>query len=194
MDAKLSPPSVGHRRPSGIHPGTRLVFGLLLMAGTLIQACSDNNGSTGPTFACRENASSQSPTRSGSVRLAESCTATPAPVVGDGTGGATGGIVVRVVVNPGTVDIGRRASVLVIATSKNGAKLGGVHDVVLTSSLGSLDSTSGTLQNGVFTTTIFLSCDVAPATGHVVAIVDGAPSDAEGGAFSAVTATSNNPC
>ena len=67
MDAKLSPPSVRHRRPSGVRPWTRLVLGLLLMAGTLIQACSDNNGSTGPTFACRENAVGAEPDGSGSV-------------------------------------------------------------------------------------------------------------------------------
>ena len=174
-----------------------MVLGLLLVASTLIQACSDNNYGTGPTFACQETPTGHGTGKSGNARSLAACTQGtpgPAPVVGDGTGGATGGIVVAVTVNPGTVDIGRRASVLVIATSKNGVKLGGQHDVFLTSSLGSLDATSGTLQNGVFATTIFLPCDVTGATGNVVAIVDGASSPSSGGAFSAVAATTNNPC
>ena len=113
------------------------------MAGTLIQACSDNSGSTGPRFACREDALAESRTRSGSVRLAESCTATPAPIVGDANSGAVGRDHVTVAVSPGTVDIGRRASVLVVGTNKNGAKLTGTHDVVADRlGVGSIDGPS----------------------------------------------------
>src|SRR5262245_23491973 len=104
MGEKLSSPGMGHRGPGGIRPWTRMALGLLLLAGALIQACSDNNGSTGPTFACREGAQGESPTRSGSVRLAQGCTATPAPTIGDGVGAAQ--IIVTVTVSPGTVDRG----------------------------------------------------------------------------------------
>jgi hypothetical protein len=194
MDAKLSTPSVGRRRRRGIGGWSRMALGLLFIAGALMQACSDNNGTTGPTFACHQAAVGERSTKSGSVRLAESCAATPAPVVGDGTGGTSGGIFVQVAVSPGTVDRGRRASVRVIATSRNGFKLTGPREVFLTTTVGSLDATSGTLVNGVFETTLFIPCEVLDGAGNVIATVEGASSAASGGAFTAVTATSNNPC
>jgi hypothetical protein len=193
MDAKLSTPSVGRRRRKGIGAWSRMALGLLFIAGTLMQACSDNNGTTGPTFACREGASGESRTRSGSARLPQGCTATPAPVVGDGTGSL--GIIVNVSVSPSTVDRGRRASVTVVATSTGGFKLTGQRDVILATSLGNLDASSGTMVDGVFQTTLFIPCEVAPAaTGNVQAFVGGAVSPATGGAFTAVTSTSNSPC
>jgi hypothetical protein len=193
MDAKLSTPSVGHRRRKGFGAWTRLALGLLFIAGTLLQACSDNNGNTGPTFACREGALGQSRTRSGSARLAQGCTATPAPVVGDGTG--TLGIIVNVSVSPSTIDRGRRASVTVVATSTGGFKLTGQRDVILAASAGSLDASSGTMVDGVFQTSLYIPCEVAPdATGTVQAFVGGAASSPAGGAFTAVTSISNSPC
>ena len=192
MDERLSTPGMGHGGPGRIRPWTRMALGLLLLTGTLIQACSDNNGSTGPTFACRESALGQSRTRSGSARLAEGCPASPAPVIGDGTGT---GILIQVSVSPGTVDRGRRASVTVIATSTGGFRLSGQREVVLTTSLGSLDASSGTMVDGVFQTSLFIPCEVAPAaTGTVQAFVGGATSSPAGGAFTAVTALSNSPC
>ena len=98
MDAKLSPPSVRHGARGRVRPWTRVVFGLLLLAGTLIQACSDNNGSTGPTFACRENASGQSRTGSGSARLAERMPGEPG--AGHRRRHRRLGIVVQVTVSP----------------------------------------------------------------------------------------------
>ena len=196
MDVKLPPPSVRRRRPWAVRPWTLVVLGLLLVAGPLIQACSDNNATTGPTFSCNENPIGRG-AGSGSVRSLAACPQSggPVPVVGDGTGGATGGVVVFVTVSPGTVDRGRRASVTVVATSKNGVKLGGTHSVFLTTSVGSLDASSGTMSDGVFQTSLLIPCDVGlAAAGNVVGIVDGASSPATGGAFTIVTATSNNPC
>ena len=176
-------------------PGTRLVFGLLLMAGTLIQACSDNNGSTGPTFACREDASNQSPTRSGSVRLAESCTATPAPVVGDGTGGARAESSCRSPSAPAPWIIGRRASVLVIGDEQErreadrGARRGPDLDVS-----GAWTPRAARWRTGCITTTIFLPCEVAPADRAAWRRSSTErSSDADGGSFSAVTATVEQP-
>ena len=194
MDAKLSTPSTRHRGLGGVRPWTRLALGLLFTAGTLLQACSDNNGSTGPTFACRQGTLAESPTRSGSVRLAESCTATPAPTVGDANSGAVGGITVTVAVSPNTVDIGRRASVLIVGTNKNGVRLTGTHQVIVTTSVGSIDGPEGELVNGVYRTTLLIPCGTPPtAAATVTGIIDGTPSVA-GGTFSTVTPTDNNPC
>jgi hypothetical protein len=192
MDERLSPPGMGHGGPGRIRPWTRMALGLLLLTGTLIQACSDNNGSTGPTFACRESASGQSPTRSGSVRLAEGCPASPAPVIGDGSGSL--GVLLTVAVDPSTVDIGRRASVTVVATSTGGFRLSGQREVIVTTSVGSLDASSGTMVDGVFRTTLFIPCGAAAGAGTVHATVSGAVSPATTGTFTAVTAASNNPC
>ena len=192
MDQRLSSPGMGHGGPGRTRPWTRMALGLLLLTGTLIQACSDNNGSTGPTFACREGALGQSPTRSGSARLAQGCTATPAPVIGDGAGPLA--TLVQVTVSPGTIDRGRRASVTVVATSTGGFRLSGQRDVILSTSLGSLDASSGTMVDGVFRTTLFIPCEVADGTGNVTAIVNGASSSDTSGAFTTVTSTSNSPC
>jgi hypothetical protein len=169
-----------------------MAFGLLLLTGALIQACSDNNGSTGPTFACRESASGQSQTRSGSARLAQGCQASPAPVIGDGAGPLE--TLVQVTVSPGTIDQGRRASVTVVATSTGGFRLTGQRDVILSTSLGSLDATSGTMVDGVFRTTLFIPCETAVGAGNVTAIVNGASSAATSGAFTVVTSIDNDPC
>lgn len=193
MDAKLSTPSTRHRGPGGVRPWTRRALGLLFAAGMLIQACSDNNGSTGPTFACRQGTLTESQAGSGSARLAETCTATPAPIVGDANSGAVGGITVTVAVSPGTVDIGRRASVIVVATNKNGVRLSGTHQVIVTTSVGSIDGPEGEMVDGVYRTTLFIPCGSVAATGTVAAVVDGTAS-ITGGTFTPITPAANNPC
>src|SRR6188474_312638 len=114
MDAKLSPPSVRHRS-SGLRPRHRLVLGLLLMAGGLIQACSDNSGSTGPTFACREK------TTSNVKAFNASCTASPAPVTGVANTNQDINIIVQA--SPASTEAGRRVSIIVIVTNGNAANV-----------------------------------------------------------------------
>ena len=58
MDVKRSPDHA-RRHPWAVRPWTLVVFGLLLVVGTLIQACSDNNGTVGPTFECSEITAAQ---------------------------------------------------------------------------------------------------------------------------------------
>jgi hypothetical protein len=167
MDARLLPPSAKRRGSWGAHPWTLVVLGLFLAA--LTQACSDNNGTVGPTF-----------------------TATPVPVVGDAIGGPAGTLFVQVTVNPSTVDIGRRASVLVIATNTNGFAVSG-RPVQLTATGGNLDATSGvTDANGLFATTMVVPCGTLVGEGSVTAIVQGAVSPPA--AFTAVTPATNDPC
>jgi hypothetical protein len=191
MDAKLSPPSARRRRPWAVRPWTLMVLGLLLVAGTLIQACTDNSNTTGPSFSCNENPIGRG-AGSGNVRSLAACPQSggKVPVVGDGVGGPLGTIHVGVTVNPGTIDQGRRGSVLVIVTSQNGV---GIPDkaVQLTSTGGNLDATSGTTDaNGLFSTTIVVPCG-ATSPGAVSAIVAGVTGT---GTFTSVLATTNSPC
>ena len=193
MDATLSPPSPRRRRSWAGRPGTLMGLILVLVAGPLLQACSDNNGTTGPTFACTETPLAQG--KSGNTRVLPACptgTAGTVQVVGDGSGSL--GVLVLITVSPATIDRGRRASVIVIATSTGGFRLGGQHEVILNTSAGSLDATSGTMTDGVFRTTLFIPCDVADGTGQVTASVAGSASGATAGNFTVVTATENSPC
>jgi hypothetical protein len=191
MDARLSPSSSRRRRWVGrpwIHAGVVL----LLVAGALLQACSDNNGTTGPTFACNETPLGQG--KAGNTRALAACTsgnAGPAQITGDGSGAT--GVLVLVQVSPATVDIGRRASVTVIATSTGGFRLGGQREVFLNTSLGSLEPAAGTMVDGVFRTTLSRPCGLTAGEGEVVASVGGAVSK-DSGAFTAATPTTNNPC
>ena len=195
MDAKLSPYSPTRRRPRAIRPWTLVVLALILVAGTLIQACTDNNGTTGPTFACNESPRGGG---AGGVRALAACPQTGGPVPVVGNVGA--GLNAVVQVNPGAIDIGRRASVIVIVTSGANASTGtqagaGIpgRTVRLAATGGSLDATSGTTDaNGVFATTMIVPCGSTPGTGSVTAIVDGVAST--GGAFTSKTATANDPC
>ncbi len=66
----------------------------------------------GPNVRVPRERLGQSPTRSGSVRLAEGCPASPAPVIGRRD--RAPGSLVQVTVSPSTVDRGRRASVIVV--------------------------------------------------------------------------------
>jgi hypothetical protein len=176
----------------------RVACGLLLVVGALlIQACSDNKGSSGPTFACRENTIGQKTARSGSVRTLAACTASPAPVVGDAIGGPEGTLFVQVTINPGTVTRGRRASVLVIVTNINGKPLQG-RRVQLAPSAGQLDQTTGlTDVNGLFSTTLLVPCEVTPDTSiGVAAVVEGVTAQAAAtvAPATAVTSSANDPC
>lgn len=132
----------------------------IVLAGALVQGCSDNNG-----------------------RI----TGTESTVTGDGIGGPGSiSMFVQVTVNPASVCPGRRASVLTIVTNANGIPLPG-RNVQLTASLGQLDASFGqTDSNGLFSTTILVPAATAPlATGAVTAIVQGVTST--GGTFAAGT-------
>ena len=190
MDAKLSPPSARRRRPWAVRPWTLVVLALLLVAGTLIQACTDNNGTTGPTFACNESPRGDG---AGSVRALAACPQTggKVPLVGDATGGPAGSLFVKVIVSPQVIDRGRRGSVLVNVTNLNGIGVPS-KTVILTSAFGNLDAASGTTDDhGIFTTTMVVPCDITPGPGSVSATVDGVTNS---GLFAVVTATENNPC
>jgi hypothetical protein len=183
MDAKLSPPSARRRDPRGIRPSTLVVFGLLLLAGTLIQACSDNNGNTGPVFECRE--------QKGGAKVLAQCTGSPARVVG--TVGANGLFNATVRVDPGAVDRGRRAGVQAQLTSPGGAPLQN-RPVSLSSPGGKFDNPSGTTDpNGTFSTTMLVPCEVADGPQNITVIAEGKSAQVTG-AFTVVTSLANDPC
>jgi hypothetical protein len=188
MDARRSLDRVS-RSLRGVRPWTLTVLGLLLMAGTMLQACSDNNGNTGPVFECRE--------QKGGVKVLAQCTAGPAPVTGDGIGGPGGTVFVQVTVNPGTIDRGRRATVLTIVSNLNGFPLPG-RRVFLAPSVGRLDATSGVTNSaGLFSTSLFIPCEVAPDTAVTIsAVVDGVTATADLTVAPGQTSTSvaNDPC
>ena len=192
MDVKLSSPSVRHR-PSGVRPGTRLVIGLLLMAGALIQACSDNNGSTGPTFACREGKAGTN------VKAFNACAASPAPTVGLANSNAD--ILIAVQASPASTEPGRRVSIIVIVT--NGAGIAGVtggsgqplpgKPVFIIASGGSVDGPSGTTNSqGIYSTTLLVRCE-DPASISVNASSSGAVSLAPA-TITVTGQSSNSPC
>ncbi len=185
MDAKLSPPSARRRGPRGIRPPTLVVFGLLLLAATLIQACSDNNGSTGPTFECRE--------QKGGVKVLAQCTGSPARVVGDAVGGPNGTLNIQATVTPGIVDRGRRAGVTILLTSANGAPIQG-GTVSVSSPGGKFDSSGGTTDpNGTFSTTMLVPCEVADGA-YAINVVANGKGVSLPAAFSAATSITNDPC
>jgi hypothetical protein len=185
MDAKLSPPSARRRGPRGIRPPTLVVFGLLLLAGTLIQACSDNNGSSGPTFECRE--------QKGGVKVLTQCTGSPARVVGDAVGGPNGTLNIQATVTPGVIDRGRRGGVQILLTSANGAPIQG-GTVAVSSPGGKFDSSGGkTDPNGTFSTTMLVPCEVADGA-YAINVVANGKGVSLPAAFSAATSTTNDPC
>jgi hypothetical protein len=162
-----------------------VVFGLLLLAGTLIQACSDNNGSSGPTFECRE--------QKGGVKVLTQCTGSPARVVGDAVGGPNGTLNIQAIVTPGAIDRGRRGGVAIHLTSANGAPIQG-GTVSVSSPGGKFDSSGGTTDgNGTFSTTMLVPCEVADGA-YAINVVANGKGVSLPAAFSAVTSTSNDPC
>jgi hypothetical protein len=154
MDAKLSPSSVRRRGPWSVGPWILAIPGLLVVAGLLIQACSDNNGTSGPKFA-------------------------GGPAGTTGFANTAADIKVQVAINPNTITPGQRAGVTAIATNLNGQPLAG-KKVQFSTDVGSLDVTVGTTNaSGQFSTSIRISAtDVANAGGKtsatVTAFVEGA--------------------
>jgi hypothetical protein len=133
----------------------------------LAQACSDNNGSTGPTFACQETAVGQGK-KSGSVnaRSLNACTAPVSGVVND-----IGDLLITVQANPGSTEPGRRVSIIVIVTNGNGAVGGSGQPlpgqrVFILASAGVVDGPTGTTDsNGIYSTTMLVRCeDTGPIT------------------------------
>jgi hypothetical protein len=162
-----------------------VVFGLLLLAGTLIQACSDNNGSTGPVFECRE--------QKGGAKVLAQCTGKPAKVVGDAVGGPNGTLNIQATVTPGVIDRGRRGGVQILLTSANGAPIQG-GTVSVSSPGGKFDSPGGTTDpNGTFSTTMLVPCEV-PDGAYAINVVANGKGVSLPAAFTAVTSTSNDPC
>jgi hypothetical protein len=153
-----------------------VVFGLLLVASTLIQACSDNNGTSGPTFECSEVKAAQGTakggTASGNVRSLAACTGTPAPSTGFAN--TSDSIIIRVSANPASTEPGRRVTITVFVTNGNngggaGLPLAGKRVFVNTSTsagaVGTIDGPSGTTNaNGIYQTTLIVRCVDAGAT------------------------------
>ena len=168
MHATLSPPSARRRRQWAVCPWTLVVM-LLLVVGTLIQACSDNNGSTGPRFECRE--------QQGGVKVLAQCTGSPAPTTGFANTAAD--IKVQLGINPNSITPGTRAGVTAFVTNLTGLPLAG-KSVQFSTDVGSLDQTVvPTNAQGQASTTLRVSAnDVANAQGKtaatVTAFVDGA--------------------
>ena len=164
MDATLSPRSSRRR---GSWSGRRWTLAVaLLVVGMLAQACSDNNGSTGPTFACQETAVGQGKSRSVNARSLNACTAPVSGVVND-----IGDLLITVQANPGSTEPGRRVSIIVIVTNGN-AEFGGSGQplpgqrVFILASAGVVDGPTGTTDiNGIYSTTMLVRCeDVGPIT------------------------------
>ena len=142
MDATLSPRSSRRR---GSWSGRRWTLAVaLLVVGMLAQACSDNNGSTGPTFACQETAVGQGKSGSVNARSLNACTAPVSGVVND-----IGDLLITVQANPGSTEPGRRVSIIVIVTNGN-AEVGGSGQplpgqrVFILASAGVVDGPTGT--------------------------------------------------
>jgi hypothetical protein len=207
MDSRHAVPSTRRRGPWGARPGTLAALGLLLVAGLLIQACSDNEGTVGPSFECREE--------KGGPRVLAQCTASPAPTTGFANTSAN--ILIRVSANPASTEPGRRVTITVFVTNAAGV-LGGsgqplagkrvfVNTSTSTAAFGTVDSPSGvTDANGLYTTTMIVRCSDAgivtppPSGGLTVstvtvdAFVDGASSAATGtSATVSVTGTGGSP-
>lgn len=164
MDATLSPRSSRRR---GSWSGRRWTLAVaLLVVGMLAQACSDNNGSTGPTFACQETAVGQGKSGSVKARSLNACTAPVSGVVND-----FGDLLITVQANPGSTEPGRRVSIIVIVTNGN-AEFGGSGQalpgqrVFILASAGVVDGPTGTTDaNGIYSTTMLVRCeDVGPIT------------------------------
>jgi len=145
-----------------------VVLGLLLVAGTLIQACSDNNGATGPRFECREE--------KGGVKVLSQCAGSPAPTTGFANTSAE--IRIQVAVNPNSISPGQRAGITAFVGNLNGQPLAG-KTVQFSTDVGSLDKTAVTTNaQGQASTTLRVSSDDVTNSGKtaatVTAFVDGA--------------------
>jgi hypothetical protein len=129
---------------------------VMLLAGLLSQACSDNKGPSGPTFGAGQT----------------------------GTADTSEQIRVQVAVNPGSIELGRRAGVTVLVTNLNGRPLQG-RAVQLSTTVGKLDRVDGfTDAAGKFITFLLITPqDAANAAGltsaTVTAFVEGATAEAD---------------
>lgn len=146
MNARRSPPSARRRGPWSVGPWVLAIPGLLVAAGLLIQACSDNKGTTGPKFA-------------------------GGPAASTGFANTAADIVVQVGINPNSITPGQRAGVTAFVANKNGQPLAG-KKVQFSTDVGSLDVTVGTTNaGGQFSTTIRISATDAANSGKTAATV-----------------------
>jgi Calx-beta domain len=129
---------------------------VVLLAGLLSQACSDNEGPAGPTFGSGQT----------------------------GTADTAADIRVQVAVNPNTIRLGQRAGITVLATNTNGRPLQGRH-VQVSTTVGRLDRVDGfTDAAGKFVTFLTITdADARNAAGlteaEVTAFVEGAVGTAD---------------
>ncbi|MGH7358521.1 MAG: hypothetical protein ACREJR_06895, partial [Candidatus Rokuibacteriota bacterium] len=187
-----------------------MVLGLLVLTGSLLQACSDNNGTVGPTFQCQDK---HGETKKGGVKNLAECTA---PTTGFAD--TSSNILIRVSANPASTEPGRSVTITVLVTNGagqvgggSGQPLAGRRVFVSTSAAppvgGQIDAPSGvTDANGIYRTSMIVRCVDAgvvppvepapeePASGNTVttvtvnAFVDGATS-AVGGTSATVVVT-----
>jgi hypothetical protein len=136
----------------------------LVLAGLLVQGCSDNNG-----------------------RI----TGTETKVTGDAVGAS---VRVSVTVNPGVIDRGRRGSVVVIVSSPNGFPIGGRRVDLSSLGGRLDATTGITDANGRFTTALFIPCETAPGAVTVTAFADNQSAVAATATVNAVTAAASDPC
>jgi hypothetical protein len=104
---RLATGSTGFGRSIGL-------LAVLLLVGGLLYACSNQSGSSGPTFPAGQTGHADNPAQ----------------------------IHVQVAVNPNTIELGRRAGITVLVTNTNGRPLQGLH-VQLSTDVGSLDVVDG---------------------------------------------------
>jgi hypothetical protein len=129
---------------------------VVLLAGLLSQACSDNKGPAGPTLGAGQT----------------------------GTADTAADIRVQVAVNPNTIRLGQRAGITVLATNTNGRPLQGRH-VQVSTTVGRLDRVDGfTDAAGKFVTFLTITdADARNAAGlteaEVTAFVEGAVGTAD---------------
>jgi Calx-beta domain len=129
---------------------------VVLLAGLLSQACSDNKGPAGPRFGSGQT----------------------------GTADTAADIRVQVAVNPNTIRLGQRAGITVLATNTNGRPLQGRH-VQVSTTVGRLDRVDGfTDAAGKFVTFLTITdADARNAAGlteaEVTAFVEGAVGTAD---------------
>jgi len=125
------------------------LLAVLLVVGALLQACSNQGGSSGPSHPAGQTGTADNPTQ----------------------------IIVRVAINPNTIELGRRAGVTVLVTNTNGRPLQGRH-VQLSTSVGQLDVVDGfTDADGKFVSALRVTAaDVTSgqSSATVTAFVDGA--------------------
>jgi hypothetical protein len=161
MDATAPRRVLGGRGPWWPRTG---LFLALVLAGLLVQGCTDNNGRV---------------------------TGTESKVTGDAVGG---NIKVSVTINPGAIDRGRRGSVVVIVSSPNGFPIGGrrVDLSSVGGRLDATSGVTG--ADGRFSTTLYIPCETGPGAVTVTAFADNQSQVAATATANAVTAVASDPC